>query len=106
MDIAIWLLVLSAFMFGIGLYGLISRRNILRMLLSAEITFNSALLALLTFSAASSSPATGGITALLAIGIEAADVGMIVSIAVLMFHLRHDLDVYELKKSEEEEEND
>mgnify|MGYP006267152057 CR=1 FL=1 len=96
------LLSLSAFMFGIGLYGLTSKRNMLRMLLAAEVNFNAALLALLAF--ASSSPSTeaasaGGITALLAIGIAAADVGMMVSIAILMYHLRRRLDVYELKES-------
>jgi NADH-quinone oxidoreductase subunit K len=98
MELISLVLSFSALMFGIGLYGLITRRNILRMLLSAEITFNAALLALLAF-ASSSSPATGGIIALLAIGIEAADVGIMVSIAILMFHLRRDLDVYELKES-------
>jgi NADH-quinone oxidoreductase subunit K len=96
------LLSLSAFMFGIGLYGLISKRNMIRMLLAAEVNFNAALLALLAF--ASSSPSAdaasiGGITALLAIGIAAADVGMLVSIAILMYHLRRRLDVYELKES-------
>lgn len=99
MEIITLLLSFSALMFGIGLYGLIARRNILRMLLSAEITFNAALLALLSFAASSVSPATGGIIALLAIGIEAADVGIMVSIAILMFHLRRDLDVYELRES-------
>lgn len=98
MDIGSLFLILSAAMFGIGLYGLTSKRNMLRMLLSAEVNFNAAMLALLTL-AASSSPATGGVMALLAIGIAVADVGMMVSIAVLMFQRKRHLDVYELEES-------
>jgi len=100
MDLLIPFLSLSAVTFGIGLYGLISKRNMLRMLLAAEVNFNAAMLALLTFAAASpgSGAATGGILALLAIGMAAADVGIMVSIAILMFHLKHKLDVYELEE--------
>jgi NADH-quinone oxidoreductase subunit K len=99
METAYLFLSLSAAMFGIGLYGLVSKRNMLRMLLSAEVNFNGAVLALLTLASTSSSPATGGVIALLAIGIAGADVGMMVSIAILMFRLKRKLDVYELKES-------
>jgi len=98
MEIALLFLSLSAAMFGIGLYGLISKRNMLRMLLSAEVNFNAAMLALLTLASSSSSPATGGVIALLAIGIAAADIGIMVAIAILMFQLKRRLDVYELKE--------
>jgi NADH-quinone oxidoreductase subunit K len=99
MDLLLLFLSLSAAMFGIGLYGLISKRNMLRMLLAAEVNFNAAMLALLTFAATSpEGAATGGIIALLAIGMAAADVGIMVSIAILMFHLKHKLDVYELEE--------
>ncbi len=92
------LLGLSAAMFGIGLYGLTTKRNMLRMLLSAEINFNAAMLMLLTLASSSSAPAVGGVTALLAIGIAVADVGIMVSIAILMFQRKKRLDVYELRK--------
>lgn len=98
MELALLFLSLSAAMFGIGLYGLISKRNMLRMLLSAEVNFNAAMLALLTLASSSSSAATGGVIALLAIGIAAADVGIMVAIAILMFQLKRRLDVYELEK--------
>ncbi len=98
MEISLLFLSLSAAMFGIGLYGLISKRNMLRMLLSAEVNFNAAILALLTLASSSSSPATGGVIALLAIGIAAADIGIMVAIAILMFQLKRRLDVYELKE--------
>ncbi|HJX23820.1 MAG TPA: NADH-quinone oxidoreductase subunit NuoK [Candidatus Bathyarchaeia archaeon] len=92
------LLGLSAAMFGIGLYGIITKRNMLRMLLSAEINFNAAVLMLLTLASSSTSPAAGGVIALLAIGIAVADVGIMVSIAILMFQHKKRLDVYELRK--------
>jgi len=99
MEISFLFLSLSAAMFGIGLYGLISKRNMLRMLLSAEVNFNAAMLALLTLASSTASPATGGVIGLLAIGIAAADIGMLVAIAILMFQLKRRLDVYELKES-------
>lgn len=91
-------LVLASIVFAIGVYGLISKRNMLRMLLSAEVMFNSVLLFLLTFSSTSALPFTGGVIALLAIGIAAAEVGVIVSLAILMFRLRETVDVYELSE--------
>lgn len=91
-------LILASFVFAIGVYGLLNRRNMLRMLLSAEVIFNSVLLFLLTFSALSSSPFTGGVIALLAIGIAATEVGVIVSLAVLMFRLKDTVDVYEISE--------
>ena len=98
MEVVYILLGLSAAMFGIGLYGMITKRNMLRMLLSAEINFNAAMLILLTLASSSSSPATGGVIALLAIGIAVADVGIMVSIAILMFQRKKRLDVYELRE--------
>lgn len=91
-------LILASVIFAIGAYGLLCKRNILKMLLSAEVVFNSALLFLITFSAMSPSPHVGGAIALLAIGIAAAEVGVVVSLAVLMFRLKGTVDVYELSE--------
>jgi NADH:ubiquinone oxidoreductase subunit K len=99
MDIIILFLTLSVILFGIGVYGIISKRTMLRMLLAAEINFNAAMLALIAFSSQSSSPATGEVVALLATGIAAADVGILVSIAILMYRVKKNSDVYELKES-------
>lgn len=91
-------LILASILFSIGAYGLLIKRNLLRMLLSAEVMFNAVLLFLLTFSTRTSSPPTGGVIALLAIGIAAAEVGVIVSLAVLMFRLKETIDVYEVSE--------
>ncbi|MCS7115917.1 MAG: NADH-quinone oxidoreductase subunit NuoK [Nitrososphaerota archaeon] len=92
-------------MLAIGIYGLVSRRNMVRMLLSAEVIFNAALLALLTLSSIPlyaatqlDKPAIGGTIALLAIGIAAAEIGVAISIAILLFQIKQHIDVYELKK--------
>ena len=99
MDIVILFLTLSVILFGIGIYGIISKRTMLRMLLAAEINFNAAVLALVAFASQSPSPATGEVVALLATGIAAADVGILVSIAILMYRIKKKSDVYELKES-------
>jgi len=98
----------SIAMLVIGVYGLVSRRNMLRMLLSAEIIFNAALLALLASSSipiyAAAQPdkaAVGGVIALLAIGIAAAEVGVTVSVAILLFQAKRHVDVYELRRFKE-----
>lgn len=99
-DIIILFLSLSAILFGIGMYGLISKRTMLRMLLASEINFNAAILALVAFGSQSTAPAIGEVVALLATGIAAADVGVLVAIAILMYHLKKHSDVYELKNKE------
>ncbi|MFQ5710839.1 MAG: NADH-quinone oxidoreductase subunit NuoK [Candidatus Geothermarchaeales archaeon] len=93
-------LLVSAIMFGIGVYGLASKRNLLRMLLSAEVMFNGALLALLTISAITE-PTSGGVIALLAIGLAAAEVGVVVSVVILMFQVKRSIDIYELRRFRE-----
>lgn len=91
-------IILASILFAIGAYGLLSKRNVLRMLLSAEVMFNSVLLFLLTFSTLTSSPSTGGVIAIIAIGIAATEVGVIVSLAVLMFRLKDTVDVYKISE--------
>lgn len=99
MNIVVLFLTLSAILFAIGIYGLISKRTMLRMLMSAEINFNAAVLALVALASQSTSPATGEVVAILATGIAAADVGILISIAMLMYRLKRRSDVYELKGS-------
>jgi len=99
MNIIVLFLTLSAILFAIGIYGLISKRTMLRMLLAAEINFNAAVLALVALASQSTSPATGEVVAVIATGIAAADVGIMVSIAMLMYRMKRRSDVYELEES-------
>ncbi len=95
-----WYLSVSFVLAAIGLYGLVAKRNLIRMLISVELVFNGALLALLSFSSTSAaSKPTGVVLALLAISLAAAEVGVVVSIAILMFRVKRSLDVFELTES-------
>lgn len=94
-------LVISFVMFAIGAYGLLSKRNMIRMLLSAEVMFNSALLTLLVL-AATAGPIQGGIVALIAIGVSATEIGVMISVGILFFKVRGEIDVYKLSKSREQ----
>lgn len=100
-DIIVLFLSLSVVLFGIGMYGIISKRTMLRMLLASEINFNAAVLALVAFGSQSTAPAIGEVVALLATGIAAADVGVLVAIAILMYRVKKHADVYELRNQEE-----
>ncbi len=99
MDITVLFLSLAAILFAIGLYGIVTKRTMLRMLLATEINFNAAILALVALASESPSPATGEVVALLATGIAAADVGILIAIAILMYRMKKQTDVYELKES-------
>lgn len=96
---AYWYLILSAVLLSFGIYGLLTRRNMIRMLLSAEIIFNAALLSLLSLASLDASYGPiGGAIAIISISISAAEVGVIVSIAIMMFRMRGTLDTYELRR--------
>ncbi|MGK0289447.1 MAG: NADH-quinone oxidoreductase subunit K [bacterium] len=45
-----YFLVLSAILFGIGIFGVLFRRNLLSLLISVELLFNAIILSLLSFS--------------------------------------------------------
>ena len=70
----------------------------LSMLMSAEVMFNGALLALLSLSLASLNPLEGGVVAMIAISLAASEIGVMVSIAILMFRAVGTIDVYELRR--------
>ncbi|RDD53931.1 MAG: NADH-quinone oxidoreductase subunit NuoK [Candidatus Korarchaeota archaeon NZ13-K] len=92
-------LILSGLLLSIGVYGVLTRRNMIRMLLSAEIIFNAALLSLLSLASLDSGYGpVGGALALISISLSAAEVGVIVSIAIMMFRMKGTLDTYELRK--------
>ncbi len=90
-------LLISSVLFGIGVYGILSKRNMIRMLLSAEILFNSALLALVSFTSYTKN-VYGYFLVFLAVGIAAAEVGVLVSLAILLYRRRGDIDVMEVDK--------
>ena len=66
---------LSAILFGIGVFGFLARRNIILMLVSAEVMLNAVNLSLVGFSLHLDDP-RGQILALFVIAVAAAEAGV------------------------------
>ncbi len=80
-------LVLSILLFGIGLFGILTRRNAIIVLMSVEIILNAAILNFVAFSSYSNDPG-GQVFALLAIAVAAGEaaIGLAIFINVYATH--------------------
>jgi len=87
-------LVLSAVLFSIGLYGLLTRRNAVGILLSVELMLNSAAFNFVVFNKFVV-PATvdGELMAIFVIAVAAAEVVVGMAIFVALFRYRNTIDV-------------
>ncbi len=84
-------LVLAIMLFGLGLIGLLSRRNILYMLLSLEIMLNAAALAFIA-GGARWGQVDGGIMFLFILTLAAAEVSVALGIVLQLSHRFRTLD--------------
>jgi len=91
---------LSAILFGIGVYGLVSKRNALRLIFSVEIIINSAILNLVAFSRYSNT-VSGQTFALFGIAVAAAEVAIGLAIIMLAFRLHQEIDILQLRRLRE-----
>lgn len=89
--------VVSAILFAIGIYGLIVKRNALRMLFAVEIMINAANLNFVAFSQFLWNDAVGQTFVLFSIALAAAEAAVILAIIVVAYRLHQDVDVSELK---------
>ena len=79
---------------SVGVYGLISKRNAIRLLFSVEIIINAALINFIAFARYSDSPlVTGQTFSLFAIALAATEAAIGLAIIVQAFRLNHDIDV-------------
>jgi NADH:ubiquinone oxidoreductase subunit K len=80
-------LVLSSILFLIGIYGVLTRKNLIAVLMSVEIMLNSAMLNFVTFAAYSSNPPNvqGHLFALFIVAIAAAEVAVGLAIFINVF---------------------
>jgi NAD(P)H-quinone oxidoreductase subunit 4L len=85
-------LLLSAFLFCTGVYGVLVRRNAVLVLMSVELMLNAANLNLIAFSALLND-LTGQVFALFVISIAAAEVGVGLAIVLLMYRNLHSIDL-------------
>jgi NADH:ubiquinone oxidoreductase subunit K len=98
--------VVSAVLFGIGIYGLVTKRNALRLLFAVEIMINAANLNFVAFEQYAPFAGVGvdnpvGQTfVLFSIALAAAEAAVILAIVVVAYRLHQDVDVSELKSLE------
>jgi NADH-quinone oxidoreductase subunit K len=92
-----WYLVLSAFLFAIGVAGVIARRNPLVVLLCLELMLNAGNLALVAFSRMHGG-AGGQVFALIVMVIAACEVVVGLGIIVAMYRNRLPIDIDEMSE--------
>ena len=89
--------ILSAALFSIGVYGVLSRRNAVLVLLSVELMLAAVNINLVTFDVFLGDAIAGGqIFALFVIAVAAAEVGIGLAIVLLIFRNRQSANVDEL----------
>lgn len=93
--------ILSAMLFGIGIYGLVTKRNALRLLFAVELMINAANLNFVAFGQyLFSANAIGQTVVLFSIALAASEAAVILSIVVVAYRLHQDVDVSELSSME------
>jgi NAD(P)H-quinone oxidoreductase subunit 4L len=88
-------LILAAFLFCTGIYGVLARRNGVLVLMSIELMLNAVNINLVAFSALTKNVA-GQVFALFIITIAAAEVGVGLAIVLLIYRNLHSPDLDEI----------
>ena len=86
------LLLLTSGLFCTGIYGLVTRRNAIALLLSAELMINAVTINLVTFASVSGG-VTGQVFALFTIALTVAEVVVGLAIVILLFRWRREIAV-------------
>ncbi|HLP42270.1 MAG TPA: NADH-quinone oxidoreductase subunit NuoK [Fibrobacteria bacterium] len=96
-------LAVSATLFAIGAFGLLTRRNMIAALMSMELMVNAALINFVAFArfgdslgAGGRDPEAGSIFALFAVAVTAAEMALALAIVVALHRRRRNLDIVEL----------
>jgi NAD(P)H-quinone oxidoreductase subunit 4L len=88
-------LLLAAFLFCTGVYGVLARKNGVLVLMSVELILNSVNINLLAFGAFNNT-VTGQVFALFVIAVAAAEVGVGLAIVLLIYRNRQSIDLDEV----------
>lgn len=92
-----WILTFGAFLFSVGVYGVLARKNAVLVLMSIELMLNSVNINFVAFNAwLQDSALTGQVFALFLIAIAAAEVGVGLAIVLLVFRNRKSINVDEM----------
>jgi NADH-quinone oxidoreductase subunit K len=93
-----WPLLLASLLFGIGVYGVLARRNAVLVLMGVELMLNAVNINLVAFDADFRDVLHGGQTlALFTIVIAAAEIGLALAIVLLVFRSHGHIDVDRLR---------
>lgn len=92
-------LIISAFLFSLGLLGVLQRRNLIGMLISVELMLNAANLNFMAFNRfLAPDPVVGQIIALFVMGLAAAEVAIGLSIILALFRKMHSINIERAQK--------
>lgn len=89
-------IIISVVLVAIGIYGLVVKRNAIRMLISIEIIANAANLSLVAFSR-NLPNAQGQVFALFSIAVAAAEVAVGLGLIIVAYRLYKEIDVAEFR---------
>ncbi len=89
-------LLLGAFLFCTGVYGVLVRRNAVLVLMSIELILNSVNLNLLAFAMRNGSDVSGHVFALYVVAVAAAEVGVGLALVLLIYRNRRSIALDEL----------
>ncbi len=95
-------LLLSAALFAIGAFGLVTRRNLIAALMSLELMVNAALINFVAFARfggphqVQGHPESGTLFALFAVAVTAAEMALALAVVIAVHRQRKHLDVREL----------
>ena len=100
--------VTAAILFGLGVYGVLVRRNAVLLLMSVELMLNAVNLVLVTADTTVRAvlPQTGGVFALFVIVLAAAEVGVGLAIVLQLYRLRQSVRLDELPLADDEPADD
>jgi len=90
-------ILLGLALFSLGLVAVLSRRNLIAVLIGVELMMNAASLNFMAFNRyVVKDPAVGQVFVLIIIGLAAAEVAIFLSIILRLYRLRRDIDVEHL----------
>ena len=98
-------LVFTSILFSLGLYGVMTKRNAVRILMGIELMFNAAIINFVVFSiygsltntyAVASPSYTGQVIAILSIALAAADAAVGLSLLLVLYRNWQKIDVSEM----------
>lgn len=92
-----WVLLLSSFLFAVGVYGVLARRNAVIVLMSIEVMLNAVIVNLVAFNALLQEiHLVGQVFALFIITIAAAELGVGLAIVILVYRNRTTVSIDEV----------